>query len=114
MFKNKAVFVQEKRKRRNLENVNIYIRSWNNGWVFCHKDIFVPEGLTDIAVNAINALGLDFGAVDLLWSKKENLIQVIEVNTAPGLEGSSLEAYVNQFQQLKQEKEEEQHEMSSM
>lgn len=73
-----------------------YIRSYMNGWVHCAVD--VPEKIGKLAVSAVDALALDFGAVDLLDNGQRQV--VCEVNTAPGLEGSHLEAYVKGFANL--------------
>jgi len=48
----------------------------------------VPEGLRDIAARAVDLLGLDFGAVDVLRGTDSKLY-VLEVNTAPGVEGEN-------------------------
>ena len=42
---------------------------------------------------AIKALGLDFGAVDIIYNEAEDQHYVLEVNTAPGLEGTTLQKY---------------------
>ena len=41
-------------------------------------------------------LGLDFGAVDLLLTS-DLRVMVLEVNSAPGLSGSTLSKYVEAF-----------------
>ena len=40
---------------------------------------------------------LDFGAVDLIWNEHENKCYVLEVNSAPGIEGTTLQQYVTAF-----------------
>lgn len=47
------------------------------------------------AKKAVNALGLDFGAVDILAD--DNQAWVLEVNTAPGVGGSMPRVYAEQF-----------------
>jgi glutathione synthase/RimK-type ligase-like ATP-grasp enzyme len=42
-------------------------------------------------------LGLDFGAVDIGHRIIDNKVFVFEVNTAPGIEGTTLQRYVNTF-----------------
>jgi hypothetical protein len=42
-------------------------------------------------------LELDFGAVDLIWNENQNVVYVLEVNTAPGMEGTTLENYCDAF-----------------
>ena len=47
-----------------------------------------------ICIDAVRALGLDFGAVDIVTDQQGNYF-VLEVNTAPGLVGTTLEVYTN-------------------
>lgn len=67
------------------ENLKRIGCSATNGFAFT----FVKEPpalLTEIGPAAIDALGLDFGAVDILQGTDGNF-HVLEVNTAPGVEG---------------------------
>jgi D-alanine-D-alanine ligase-like ATP-grasp enzyme len=70
--------------------------------VFCENNITFPSDdlKTEIekeAVKAVTCLGLDFGAVDLIVSKGDNLrVFILEVNTRPGIESTRLrESYAN-------------------
>jgi glutathione synthase/RimK-type ligase-like ATP-grasp enzyme len=100
VFNNKVIDIQEKRKEREADGVNYLIRNRANGWVFCRDNLVEPQGLRDQALAAVSALGLDFGAVDIIWNEKENKCYVLEVNTAPGLEGSTLENYANAIMEV--------------
>lgn len=74
-----------------------WIRSYDTGWRinYSHsKDI--AQSRRELAKQAIAALDLDFGAVDIGVIKGDKAV-VLEVNTAPGIEGETLTAYVNQF-----------------
>lgn len=95
----KAVDTQEKRTRRNIDKVliNREIRSHHEGWVFCRKDVVKPKGLDQISIDAIQALGLDFGGVDVIYSNVTNKCYILEVNTAPGLEGSTIKIFADAF-----------------
>ena len=85
---------QEKRRRREHEGEILNeIRNLANGWVFCHEDVNPPECVLDASIRAVAALGLDFGAVDIKCNKGGTRCAVMEVNTAPGLEGTTLERY---------------------
>jgi hypothetical protein len=90
--------VQQKRRRNDVERAatSSYIRSHDNGWVFCRDDIIVPDSVRTAAERAVNVLGLDFGAVDIGYDPTYG-IAIYEVNTAPGLEGLTLNNYVNAF-----------------
>lgn len=72
------------------EDRSRYIRNLNNGWIFSRDNVEYVEGLNEIGVNAVFALGLDFGAVDIITDKDDRLY-VLEVNTAFGLEGKTIE-----------------------
>ncbi len=88
--------IQQKRKRREVDNddVNYQVRNARHGWVFCRSDLATPpRAALAEAIKAVEALGLDFGAVDLGVTEKNGRIAVYEVNTAPGLEGTTLDVY---------------------
>ena len=82
-----------------------YIRSHDNGWVFCREGVELPNKVREVAIEAIKALKLDFGAVDLAISKNGKVC-VFEVNTAPGIEGTTVVNYAKAIktytQQLEQ------------
>lgn len=108
VFKGKVIDTAEKRKRRmEVRPVSFdgYIRNLANGWVFCRDNIVKPADLDSSAIAACAALGLDFGAVDIIWNEKENKCYVLEVNTAPGLQGTTLERYTNAIYQWIRENE---------
>lgn len=96
VFKGEIIDVTQKKKRKDFEGeVNTKIRNYGNGWVYCREDIVEPNDLREQAIRAVQSLGLDFGAVDAIYNEKENKSYVLEVNTAPGLEGTTIEAYKN-------------------
>jgi len=95
----KVIDVQQKRKRQEIPNeeVNYQIRNHRNGWVFCRGGVNPPDCVHTAAVRAVSALGLDFGAVDVGFNARRDKARVYEVNTAPGLEGSTLDKYFEAF-----------------
>lgn len=74
------------------------VRSHDNGFIFARNGIIASAARDDTAIKAIEALGLNFGAVDIVEDKK-GFFYVLEVNTAPGLEGQTIESYGNAFRQ---------------
>lgn len=77
------------------------IRSHNNGYRFSLRTDDIQPQLLEKAVKAVKAVGLDFGAVDVLLDDK-NRYRVLEVNSAPGLDdGTILGKYVEQFHLIK-------------
>jgi len=96
-----VIDIQQKRKRTDFEGeTNTKIRNHQNGWVYCRENLESPPDLQEQAIKAVTALGLDFGAVDLIYNQRAGKSYVLEVNTAPGLEGTTLEKYVAAFKQL--------------
>jgi len=87
-----------KKRRRNETEASPYIKNLDNGWVFCRDDVKLPYPVLTSSLGAVAALGLDFGAVDILYKQSDNKAYVLEVNTAPGLEGTTLDRYVDAFQ----------------
>lgn len=88
VFRDKLFDLRE--KRRDSEalakgEVNEYIRTETNNWVFCQHNIVVPKDIESVAVGAVKALGLDFAGVDVIQSKANKLCYVLETNTAPYL-----------------------------
>lgn len=69
------------------------IRSHESGYVFVGLQSFrLHQRRYDAAIEAVAALGLDFGAVDLLIGE-DGETYVLEVNTAPGCSPMTLNAY---------------------
>lgn len=96
VFKGEVIDITQKKKRKDFEGeVNTKIRNYANGWVYCREGIEEPADLREQARLAIESLGLHFGAVDIIWNEKENKSYVLEINTAPGLERTTIEAYKN-------------------
>jgi hypothetical protein len=94
VFDGRVIDVQEKRRKGGVET-NSLIRNHDNGWVFCHENIVEPEHLRDIAVHAVDAVGLLFGAVDIIWNEHRNQCFVLEVNSAPGLTETTANKYAD-------------------
>ena len=78
-------------------DVNHEIKSHANGWVFVREAVTIPDDvkvkLINTAIEAVEALSLDVAAVDIIRGK-DNTMYILEVNTAPGMEGTTLNKYV--------------------
>lgn len=68
------------------------VRTLGNGWIFRADNLRRLERIENLALAAINALGLDFGAVDIIMDE-EGDVRVVEVNTAVSMEEQTLENY---------------------
>lgn len=99
-FMNKRIIsVQQKKKRKDvdLESINWRVRSWDNGFIFARNDIKVPQPVKDQALLVADLCGLDFGAIDIIWNERRKEAFVLEVNTAPGLCGTTVYDYAYSF-----------------
>lgn len=102
VFNGKVIDVQQKRRSLDVpdERVNWQIRNHANGFIFA-RDNCNPDGsVLSNAIAAIDALSLDFGAVDIIWNAHSREAFVLEVNTAPGLEGTTLTKYADAVEEL--------------
>lgn len=96
VFCGEIIAVQQKRKREDAthDENQALIRSYDNGWVFCVDNVTFPDdnskaAVADASVQAVEAVGLDFAAVDIILGK-DGQEYVLELNTAPGLESPTI------------------------
>ena len=82
-------------KKKVADGADMIIRSNRRGWKFSHITT-VDKDLQNEAIKALNALKLNFGAVDCCLDIN-NRPYIIEINTGPGLEETPFIAYVNAF-----------------
>lgn len=83
---------------RNLQNGYIYVNEEGNVQLplpvlqqverFLHMNMAVGNGGFPI---------LNFGAIDIIYNKHYNSAYILEVNTAPGLSGLTIQKYAEQF-----------------
>jgi hypothetical protein len=93
IFKGEVLDVQKKKRKLGFTGSSSGIRNHSSGWIYARTDVAIPDMLCPIAIQAVELLGLDFGAVDIGHKVNDNKFFVFEVNTAPGLEGSTLDKY---------------------
>jgi D-alanine-D-alanine ligase-like ATP-grasp enzyme len=111
----KAIDLTEKKLKEEFRanrNDKSIVRSYDNGWVHAHAGLSLTSGddlesLRKLAVDAISAVGLDFGAVDVLACldtadpRRLSKAVVCEVNSAPGIENEiTKDAYVKAFNEV--------------
>ncbi len=96
IFKDKIVQIVEKRKRSGWDGErDTRIRNTANGYVFCRSVDNLPTGINELALRASKVTESDFKGVDIGYNEKNKQLFVIEVNSAPGIEGSNVQDYVN-------------------
>lgn len=93
VYNGSVIDAQIKKKEKGAE-ANPLIRNHHTGWVYCREGYEPTEECKELAIKAVAALELDFGAVDLIYNKHYNQYYILEVNTAPGLTGTTLTNYV--------------------
>lgn len=94
----KVIDVQQKRKHKDAINPNWKIRNHHTGFIYARENVALPsEDIAAHAIEAVNLANLHFGAVDVIWNNYRNIGYILEVNTAPGLEGETVEKYSNAF-----------------
>lgn len=95
-----VIHVQRKARNTKIpdDQINWRVRNHCNGFIFTHNEDHEVRGDTlDQAKKAVHSLGLDFGAVDIIWNERDGQAYVLEVNTAPGLTSTTLDKYVEAF-----------------
>jgi hypothetical protein len=98
VFDNEIIDVVQKRRMtkermadKGIKERNDLVRNLMNGWSFTRGSLTLKDedgdylyGLIDVTLEAVKALNLDFGAIDLIKTKNDEFY-VLEVNTAPGM-----------------------------
>lgn len=102
VFNGEVVDVQRKARKMDVpkEDVNWKVRNLDGGFIFAREGVVASPVASEEAIKAVAALGLDFGAVDIIWNQKEDKYFVLEVNTAPGLSGTTLEGYAKRIKEV--------------
>lgn len=96
VFRDKIVDVQEKRlSSKTKDSVNYKIRNHGNGFIYARENVSLPNGVAENCIRAVELCGLDFGAVDVIWNEYRKTGFLLEINTAPGLEGQTINKYAD-------------------
>lgn len=82
--------------------INWKIRNLENGFIFMREGVEenTPEKVKEVAQKYIDNTDLNFGAIDIIYNSKYNTAYILEVNTAPGLVGTTVEKYAQVFKDL--------------
>jgi glutathione synthase/RimK-type ligase-like ATP-grasp enzyme len=94
-----TISVQRKARRLSTpdEEVDWQVRNLAGGFVYVREGFTLPSACEEAAHSCLRQTGLDFGAVDVIWNETQEKAYVLEINTAPGLEGQTVESYADFF-----------------
>jgi len=94
VFNGEVIAIYE--KIANEENTKLF-KSHNCHFELKNKDnCKLSLANQQVCIDAVNSLGLLFGGVDVLRDKDQNIF-ISEVNSAPGLNGTNIDRYVNKI-----------------
>lgn len=82
------------------DDINWKVRNLANGFIYQRENIQTPVVVSQEAINAIAAVQLDFGAVDIVFNNKQNRAYVLEINSAPGIQGTTVQNYANALRNI--------------
>lgn len=99
----KVIRTQRKYPERNGAKPDAPIKNVANGFVFKAPQKKLNKDRETLAVEAVKALGLDFGAVDLVIDA-DGIAYILEINTAPACSPMTGTAYVTAMRELVLEK----------
>lgn len=95
VFKDQVVSVVEKKRKKEFDGArDTKIRNVANGYVFVQQNVDEPEGLRELALRAADVTHSDFKGVDIGYNKLKDELFVIEVNSAPGIQGNNINRYL--------------------
>ena len=98
--KAESIITQRKAKRNDVEDANFMVRNLANGFVYVMQQELLPACVEEEAFKALEATGLAFGAVDVIYNQQQDKAYVLEINTAPGLEERTAQAYADVFREI--------------
>lgn len=97
-FAGRSIRAGRKVQKRGAVNPHPWVRSTNAGWTINYAGFQSTPQQREVAHAAVAACGLQFGAVDI-GIRPDGSLVVLEVNRAPGLEGSvEVDPYVKAIQ----------------
>lgn len=96
VFDNQVIDVQQKKRRLEVpdDQVDWRVRNHSRGFVYARENVEAPACVLGASLTAMRTTDLTFGAVDVIWNESKDRAYVLEINSAPGLEGSTVEKYV--------------------
>jgi len=93
IFQGQVIDVQRKARKHDFPDPDWQIRNHANGFIYARNNLRYPECIEQVALEAYRHFNLDFGAVDIIWTESNGRALALEINTAPGLEGQTVDKY---------------------
>lgn len=79
-------------KKGRFDEIDMDLRNYRRGWVFAHEGLNLgtkgQRYIKALAISAMDAVGLDYGAVDILYKSYDDMV-VCETNSAPAMRGKT-------------------------
>lgn len=75
--------------------VNPMIKSYDNGYIFAREGVTVPDFAKEIAIQAVEAMGLHHSSIDMVLDGDLEFPIILEINTASGMQGTTVKSYAN-------------------
>lgn len=108
--KNRAFYVAHSQKKVAAPDQKDNIKDWKvrnaeNGFIFQIHGFQVPEAVDEAAIGLVAEFfpRIDFVALDVIYHRPTDKAYVLEGNTAPGMEGTTVQVYADYFMARKQE-----------
>ncbi len=89
-----------KEKAESGDPINYQIRNLNNGFIYQRGGVNPNDAIRNMAIEAVGQCHLDFGAVDIIWNNQRQRPYVLEINTAPGLTGQTVQSYADALREI--------------
>jgi hypothetical protein len=100
VFDGQAIKISQKLLTEPNRNKDPWIWNFDEGYTFHVQKEKLPSMGKMMAMASVEALGLNFGAVDIIIGD-DGKSYILEVNTAPGLQtDSSIDVYVEKFKAI--------------
>ena len=96
------LFIQKKLLKRGVNRPQgqpesvFKVRNLDNGWVYSHNHV-APSSVHHAAEALLFESALDYGAIDIIYSRRNDCAWILEVNTAPGAVESTAQWYADMF-----------------
>lgn len=90
----KIIFFQRKGLKSGSRQFNSRIRNVENGYIYLkNEDKDLPASVQAECEKLIGVMPLDFYAIDIIYNAYRDKGFILEINSAPGLTGTSVDSY---------------------